>query len=85
MKIRDFIQRGRELYACCPGRHDNGALASPRRVAIDLAKLDPEMTIDELRTKVRCSICGKTAGGRGVRGVLLIPQTDRQMRQGRQR
>ncbi len=82
MKIKDFIQRGRELYAACPGPHPGVSAMSTRRVAVDLAKLDPEMTIDELREKVRCSICGMKGGGRGV---LLIPQTDRQMRQGRQR
>ena len=32
MKIKDFIQRGRELYVQCPGPHDNSGLPSMRRV-----------------------------------------------------
>ena len=60
MKIRDIIQRGRELNVQCPGPHD--------------------MDHNDLRGKLRCSVCGR----RDAR-VLLIPQTDRQMRQGRQR
>ena len=83
MKIKDFIARGRELYAQCPGPHPGEGIVSTRRVAIDLSKLDPEITIDELRTKARCSVCGRTSAE--GRGVLLLPQTDRQMRQGRQR
>jgi hypothetical protein len=79
-KVRDFIERGRELYAQCPGPHSG--ISGARRIPIDLSKLDPEMTLEELKAKVRCSVCGMKAGGRGV---LLIPQTDRQMRQGRQR
>jgi hypothetical protein len=43
MKIRDFIQRGRELYACCPGPHDDSGLPSPRRVPLDLSKFDPDL------------------------------------------
>ena len=81
MKIRDFIQRGRELYAQCPGPHDNSGLPSMRRVPLDLSQFDPDMDYNELRGKLRCSVCGTT----DRRKILLIPQTDRQMRQGRQR
>ena len=85
MKIRDFIQRGRELYACCPGPHPGDpvrgeGIVFQRRVALDLSQFDPEMTIDELKTKIYCRVCGPHK-----KRFLLIPQTDRQMRQGRQR
>ena len=81
MKIRDFIQRGRELYVQCPGPHDNSGLPSMRRVPLDLSKFDPDLDIEDLKGKLRCSVCGCS----DRRRVLLIPQTDRQMRQGRQR
>jgi hypothetical protein len=81
MKIRAFIERGRELYACCPGPHDDSGLPTTRRVAIDLSQFDPEIDHTELRGRVRCSVCGRI----DLRKILLIPQTDRQMRQGRQR
>ena len=85
MKIRDFIQRGRELYAQCHGPHPGNpvrgeGIAFPRRVTIDLSRFDPEITIDELRTKLYCKVRRPDK-----KGFLLIPQTDRQMRQGRQR
>ena len=79
MKIRAFIERGRELYACCPGPHDDTGLPTTRRVPLDLSQFDPEMDHSELRGKVRCS------GTTDHRKILLIPQTDRKMRQGRQR
>ncbi len=79
MKIRDFIERGRELYAVCHGPH--GPLAGLRRIALDLSQFDPEMDYNELRGKLRCSVCCTS----DPRKVLLIRQTDRQMRQGRQR
>jgi len=77
-KVKDFTQYGRQLYAQCmgPGHPE-------RNVALDLSKLDPELTIDELQSKVVCSICGKRGAGNGKRGVLLLAQTDREMRQGR--
>ena len=50
MKIRAFIERGRELYARCPGPHDDSGLPTTRRVPIDFTQFDPEMTIDELKT-----------------------------------
>ena len=81
MKIKDFIQRGRELYACCPGPHDDSGLPTTRRVALDLSRFDPDTDIEELKGKLRRTICGST----DRRKMLLIPQTDRQMRQGRQR
>jgi hypothetical protein len=81
MKIRDFIQRGRELYVQCPGPHDNSGLPSMRRVPLDLSQFDPDMDHEELKGKLRCTICGSTDRTK----ILLIPQTDRQMRQGRQR
>ena len=37
--------------------------------------------VTKLKGKLRCSICGSTDRQK----ILLIPQTDRQMRQGRQR
>ena len=80
MKIRDFIQRGRELYVQCPGPHDDSGLPSTRRVPLDLLLFDPDMDHNDLRGKLRCSVCGRKDAR-----VLLIPQTDRQMRQGRQR
>ncbi len=80
MKIRDLVQRGRRLDLVCPGPHDDGGTKGARHVPLDLSKVDPDMTIDELRTKARCPICGKKVQGRGA----LIPQSDRQMRQGRQ-
>ena len=52
-----------------------------RRVPIDLSKFDPEMDHTELQGRVRCTVCGCS----DPRKILLIPQTDRQMRQGRQR
>ena len=58
MKIRDFIQRGRELYVQCPGPHDNSGLPSMRRVPLDLSKFDPDLDIEELKGKLRCSVCG---------------------------
>jgi hypothetical protein len=82
MKIRAFIEkRGRELYVCCPGRHDDSLLPSTRRASLDLSKFDPDMDHNELKGRLRCSVCGST----DRKKILLIPQTDRQMRQGRQR
>jgi hypothetical protein len=80
-KVKDFTNSGRELYAQClgPGHPE-------RRIAIDLSKLDPEMTIEDLQPKIVCSKCGqKGASTDNPRGVLLLAQTDRQMRQGRSR
>ncbi|MBY0559839.1 hypothetical protein [Hyphomicrobium sp.] len=79
MKIKDFLIRGRELYAVCHGNH--GFLGGARRIPIDLSDLDPEMDHEELRGKLRCTVCGT----KDPRTILLIKQTDRQMRQGRQR
>ena len=79
MKIRDFIQRGRELYVQCPGPHDDSLMPSTRRVPVDLSKFDPEMDHEELKGKLRCTICGII----DRRKILLIPQTDRQMWQGK--
>lgn len=79
MKIRNFIQRGRALYAICHGNH--GHLTGRRVVAIDLSQSDPEMDHDDLKGRLRCSVCGAI----DRRTILLIPQTDRHMRQGRQR
>jgi hypothetical protein len=85
MKICDFIQRGLELYAQCHGPHPGDpvrgeSIAFPRRVTLDLSSFDPEITIDELKAKIFCKVCGPNK-----KRFLLIPQTDRQMRQGRQR
>ena len=55
-------------------------LPSPRRVPLDLSKLDPDMDNEELKGRLRCSVCGCS----DPRRVLLIP-SDRQMRQGNQR
>ena len=46
MKIRDFIQRGREIYIPCHGDH-HGIVSAARRVLLDL--YDPEMEHTELR------------------------------------
>jgi hypothetical protein len=48
---------------------------------IDQSKFDPEMDHTELRGRVRCSVYGTI----DPRKTLLIPQINRQMRQGRQR
>jgi hypothetical protein len=83
MKIRNFLERGRELYAVCHGQHPSPrtGLSSTRRIAIDVSKLDSDMDHQDLRGKLRCSVCGTT----DPKKILLIKQTDRQMRQGRQR
>ena len=80
MKIRDFIQRGRQLYVQCPGPHLGMGIISTRRVPLDLSQFDPDMDHNDLHGKLRCSVCGRKDAR-----MLLIPQTDRQMRQGRQR
>ena len=79
MKIKEFTIRGRALYAVCHGNH--GFLQDPRRIPIDLSKYDPEMDHEELNGRLRCKVCGT----KDPRKILLIKQTDRQMRQGRQR
>jgi hypothetical protein len=61
MKIRDFIQRGRELYVQCPGPHDNSGLPSMRRVPLDLSQFDPDTDIEDLKGKLRCTITGAGA------------------------
>jgi hypothetical protein len=80
MKIRDFIERGRELYVQCHGHHP-GIVSASRRVPLDLSKFDPDLDIEEVKGKLRCSVCGTT----DPRKILLIPQTERQIRQGRRR
>ncbi len=79
MRIREFIDRGRELYAVCHGPH--GHLAGARRIALHLSQFDRDMDHSESRGKQRCSVCGTT----DPRRILLIKQTDRQMRQERHR
>jgi hypothetical protein len=54
-------------------------IGAARRVPLDLSQFDPDMDIEELNGKLRCSVCGTT----DRRKILLIPQSDRQMRQGR--
>ena len=44
MKIRDLIQRGRELYVQCHGHHP-GIVSAPRRVPLDLSQFDPDTDI----------------------------------------
>jgi hypothetical protein len=60
MKIRAFIERGRELYVQCPGPHP-GLIVSNRRVPLDVSKFDPEFDHTELRGRLRCTICGTQA------------------------
>lgn len=79
MKIKEFTTRGRELYAVCHGPH--GFLQGPRRIPLNLALFDPEMDHEDLQGKLRCTVCGT----KDPRKILLIKQTDRQMRQGRSR
>ena len=82
MKIKEFIERGRELYVICPNDHPTEPWPhGQRQVALDLSKLDPDMDYRDLRGKVRCTACGET----DRRKLMIKPQTDRQMRQGRQR
>jgi hypothetical protein len=47
---------------------------------IDLSTFDPDMDHTELRAKIYCNVCGPKK-----KTFILVPQTDRQMRQGRQR
>jgi hypothetical protein len=71
MRAPSFTSRARALTMT----------AACQRSPIDLSNFDPDMDHTELRGRVRCSVCGTI----DPRKVLLIPQTDRQMRQGRQR
>ena len=81
MKIRDFIERGRELYVQCHGHHPGIVSASAPRAPRSLDSSILTWTLRKLKGKLRCSVCGTT----DRRQILLIPQTDRQMRQGRRR
>ena len=82
MKIKEFIKRGRELYVICPNPHPTEPWPhGQRQVALDLSQLDPEMDHTEVREKVWCTACGE----RDTRKLMVKMQTDRQMRQGRQR
>jgi hypothetical protein len=47
---------------------------------IDLSLFDPELDHAELRATIYCKVCGPNK-----KTFILVPQTDRQMRQGRQR
>ena len=83
--IRDFLKRGRELYLQCSGPHPGGpvrgeGIAFTRRVPIDLSLFDPDLDHTDLKDKIHRKVCGPNK-----KRFLLIPQTDRQMRQGRQR
>lgn len=82
MKIKDFIARGRALYVICHNDHPMEPWPHGiRQVALDLSKFDPELDYHALRGKLRCSACGESDPLK----LMLKPQTDRQMRQGRQR
>jgi hypothetical protein len=70
MLISELIREGRQLYAQCD--------RCRRRVPLDRATLPPDMDHIELAKRLKCSACGN-------REVLAIPQTTRQMRQGRER
>jgi predicted aspartyl protease len=59
MKIRDFIQRGRELYVQCHGRHP-GIISAPRRVPLELSQFDPDLDVEDLKGRLRCSVRGTT-------------------------
>ena len=60
MKIRDFIQRGRELYVQCPGPHPGMGIISTRRVPLDLSQFDLNMDHNDLRG----SFAARSAGVR---------------------
>ena len=70
MLISELIREGRQLYAQCD--------RCPRRVAPDLSQFPPDLDHTDLGKRLKCSTCGN-------REVLAIPQTTRQMRQGRER
>ena len=72
MLIREIITTGRKLFAQC-GNH-----FTSYRNEVDLTGLPLDMDHTELQGRVVCSRCGS-------RKVLLLPQTTRQVRQGRER
>jgi hypothetical protein len=69
MLISELIREGRQLYAQCD--------RCRRRVALDLSKFPPDLDHLELVGRLKCK-CGN-------KDVLVLPQTKRQMRQGRER
>ena len=69
MKIAEFIQQGRQIYGQCP--------PCKRHDPIDLTMLPPDIDHSDLYGRLKCLKCGRTA--------LPLPQTNRQMRQGRER
>jgi hypothetical protein len=70
MLIAEIIREGRQLYAQCDRCH--------RRVPLDLSRFPLDLDHTEVWKRLKCSTCGN-------REVLAIPQTKRQMRQGRER
>ena len=69
MLIADLIRERRQLYAQCD--------RCRRRVPLDLSQFPPDLDYTEIGKRLKCSQCGN-------REVLVIPQTKRQMRQGRE-
>jgi hypothetical protein len=70
MLISEIIREGRKLYAQCD--------RCRRRVPLDLSQFPPDLDHIEFGKRLKCSQCGNAK-------VLAIPQTTRQMRQGRER
>jgi hypothetical protein len=70
MQIADIIREGRKLFAQCD--------RCRRRVPLDLSQFPSDLDHIEVGKRLKCSRCGNT-------NVLAIPQTTRQMRQGRER
>jgi hypothetical protein len=70
MLISELVREGRQLYAQCD--------RCRRRVALNLSRFPPDLDHIEVGKRLKCSQCGNG-------DVLAIPQTTRQMRQGRER
>ena len=57
LKIRDFIQRGRELYVQARVRTTT-ACCRACAACLDLSQFDLDMDHEELKGKLRCAVCG---------------------------
>jgi hypothetical protein len=70
MLIADLIVQGRQLYAQCD--------RCRRRAPLDLSQFPPDLDHVDVGKRLKCSQCGNG-------DVLALPQTTRQVRQGRER
>lgn len=73
--FRDLVPQGRRLIVQC-NRCRNRRLLRPDDPA--LAAVDPETPVHELAARMVCSQCGR-------RDCIVMPETDRMIRQGRER